>query len=78
MSISAAGISHAIHGLSRHSGAHPRSGADPTQPFGQQLDAVAGQSQQSPFTSASQQPAGGQSPGALLSSDLLQALQAIR
>lgn len=72
MNISAATISHALHGLSHHSGAHSRG---PTT-FGQQLGAAAQQPGQQPTVS---QPTSGTSSGAggLLSADMLRQMQAI-
>jgi hypothetical protein len=73
MNISAATISHALHGLSHHSGTHPRGPVT----FGQHLGAAAQQA-------GGQQAAGPQAasradnaPGSLLSADLLRQVQAI-
>ncbi len=66
-------ISAALHGVTHHSSTHPHAPANQTQSFTQQLDAArkagaapgAGQTQQS------------DAPGALLSADMLQAMQTI-
>jgi hypothetical protein len=68
MTISASSLSHVLHGMAHH---QPRPSATRGQPFAQQLQAAqtgsAGASAASP-----------DEPGALLSSDLLQAMQAIK
>jgi len=73
MNISAAMISHALHGLSRHGAAHPRGSAT----FGQHLGAAAQQSGGQPATGPQAANSADSGSGSLLSADLLRQVQAI-
>ncbi|MBV8868431.1 MAG: hypothetical protein JOY65_03310 [Acetobacteraceae bacterium] len=73
MNISAAMISHALHGLSRHGAAHPRGSAT----FGQHLGAAAQQPGGQPATEPQAANSADNGPGSLLSADLLRQVQAI-
>lgn len=76
MTISVAALSHAIHDMTHSKATHPHAPAGRAAPFGQQVRAAAGQAGQQ---SAASQSSNGASfdPGALLSSEMLQAMQTI-
>ena len=72
MSISASTISHALHGLTQRSSTHPHVPADRGQHFSQLLAA------KTDAPAQTGQAQGADAPGALLSTDMLRAMQAIR
>ncbi|MBV8613177.1 MAG: hypothetical protein JOY66_05325 [Acetobacteraceae bacterium] len=73
MNISAATISHALQGFSRHGATHPRGSAT----FGQHLGTAVQQSDGQPGTGPQAASSADNGPGSLLSADLLRQMQTI-
>jgi hypothetical protein len=76
MNISVTALSHAIHTLSHPKATHPHAPGGPLQPFGQQVTAAMGQGDQQANGTQPQKNAGSK-PGALLSQEMLQAMQTV-